>query len=530
MTTADAPALSYSSAPGRWVLAITVLGSGIAALDATVVNIALPAIGRDFHTGIAALQWVMTGYTLTLAAFLLIGGSLGDRFGRRRVYLIGIVWFALASAACGLAPTALFLIVTRLLQGVGAALLTPGSLAILEASFVPADRARAIGAWSGLGGVAVAAGPLVGGYLISAASWRWIFFINVPLAAAVVGLGGRYVPESRDATVTGTIDYAAAAAAVVFLTGITFAFIEAPALGWSSPAVLTMTLIAVMGLAAFLARERRAAAPMLPLSLFAERQFAATNAVTFLVYAALTGATFLLPVVLQVVSGYSPLAFGLAFVPLTVMMLALSARSGQLATRIGPRLQLSASPIVAGVGLAMLTLATSGSSYVVYVLPAPVVFGLGLAITVAPLTATAMSSASAEHSGIASAVNNDVARFGGLLAVAVLPALAGITGTSYLHPGALAAGFRTAALISGAMCAAVAPKPSRCRIAQNRRTRKSSKEIREAVSDRGRGVRSRGERPPTRGAPKEKGNRDHETDDHHAGLRRWSGARKRRAG
>ena len=219
----------------------------------------------------------MTGYTLTLAAFLLIGGSLGDRFGRRKVYLIGIVWFALASAACGLAPTALFLTITRLLQGVGAALLTPGSLAILEASFVPADRARAIGVRSGLGGVAVVAGPLVGGYLITAASGRWIFFINVPLAAAVVGLGARHVPESRDATVTGKIGYAGAAAAVVFLAGITFAFIEAPALGWSSPAVLTMTAIGVVGLAAFLAREHRAAAPMLPLSLFAERQFAATK-------------------------------------------------------------------------------------------------------------------------------------------------------------------------------------------------------------------------------------------------------------
>src|SRR5215467_5087734 len=428
MTTADAPALSYSSAPGRWVLLVTVLGSGIASLDATVVNIALPTIGRDFHTGIAALQWVTNGYTLTLAAFLLIGGSLGDRFGRKKVYLIGVVWFAVASAACGFAPGVGFLIVTRVLQGVGAALLTPGSLAILEASFVPADRARAIGAWSAFAGVAVAAGPLVGGYLISAASWRWIFFINVPVAAVVVGLGARHVPESRDLSVTGKIDYAGAAAAVVFLTGITFAFIEAPVLGWSSPAVLIMTAIGVAGLAAFLARERRAAAPMLPLSLFAERQFAATNAVTFIVYAALTGATFLLPVVLQIVSGYSPLASGLAFVPLTVIMFALSARSGQLAARIGPRLQMSVGPVVVGAGLAMLTMATSGTSYVVYVLPAVVVFGLGLAITVAPLTATAMSSAPAEHSGIASAVNNDVARFGGLLAVAVLPALAGITG------------------------------------------------------------------------------------------------------
>jgi EmrB/QacA subfamily drug resistance transporter len=279
------------------------LGSGMASLDATVVNIALPTIGRDFHTGIAALQWVINGYTLTLAAFLLIGGSLGDRFGRRKVYLIGIVWFTLASIACGLAPSAVFLIAARVLQGVGAALLTPGSLAILEASFVPADRARAIGAWSGLSGVAIAAGPLVGGFLISAASWRWIFFINLPIAAAVVALGIRHVPESRDPSVTGKIDYAGALAGVVFLTGITFAFIEAPALGWSSPSVLAMTLAGVAGLIAFLVREHTAAAPMLPLSVFRERQFAATNAVTFIVYAALTGATFLLPVVLQVVSG-----------------------------------------------------------------------------------------------------------------------------------------------------------------------------------------------------------------------------------
>jgi EmrB/QacA subfamily drug resistance transporter len=454
MTTAAAPNLSYSSAPGRWVLVITVMGSGIASLDATVVNIALPTIGRDFHTGIAALQWVMTGYTLTLAAFLLIGGSLGDRLGRRKIYLIGIVWFAVASVACGFAPGAVFLIVTRMLQGVGAALLTPGSLAILEASFVPGDRARAIGAWSGLSGVAVAAGPLVGGYLISAASWRWIFFINVPIAVAVVVLGLRHVPESRDPSVRGKIDYLGALAAVTFLTGITFAFIEAPVLGWTSPAVLTMSVIAVVGLAAFLIRERYAAAPMLPLSLFAARQFTATNAVTFLVYAALTGATFLLPVVLQVVSGYSPLGSGLALLPLTVIMLALSARSGQLAARIGPRLQMSVGPVVVGAGLAMLTLVTAGTSYLVYVLPAMIVFGLGLAITVAPLTATAMSSAPAEHSGIASAVNNDVARFGGLLAVAALPALAGITGTSYLHPAALAAGFRTAVLISGGLCVA----------------------------------------------------------------------------
>jgi len=436
------------------VLAVSVLGSGIAALDATVVNIALPAIGRDFGTGVAALQWVMNGYTLTLAAFLLIGGSLGDRFGRRKVYLIGTAWFALASAACGFAPNVVFLIITRVLQGAGAALLVPGSLAILEASFRPADRARAIGAWSGLGGIAVAAGPLVGGYLISAASWRWIFFINIPVAVVVIVLSARHVPESRSPDAGGRTDYLGAAAMVVFLSGITFAFIEAPALGWSSPVVLTMAALGVIGLAVFLAWERRAASPMLPLSVFAQRQFAAVNAVSFIVYAALTGATFLLPVMLQVVSGYSPLGSGLALLPLTIIMLVLSGRSGQLAARIGPRLQLSAGPLVIGAGLALLTLAPSGPSYVRYVLPAVVVFGLGIAITVAPLTATAMSSAPADHAGIAPAVNNDVARFGGLLAVAILPALAGITGSAYLDPDALAAGFRTAVLISGALCAA----------------------------------------------------------------------------
>ena len=307
---------------------------------------------------------------------------------------------------------------------------------------------------SGLGGLAIAAGPLVGGYLISAASWRWIFFINVPIALAVIVLGARHVPESRDPDAGGQTDYAGAAAVVMFLSGITFAFIEAPALGWLSPAVLVAVLLGATGLALFLARERHAAAPMLPLSIFAERQFAAVNVVAFLVYAALTGATFLLPVVLQVVSGYSPLGSGLALLPLTVIMLALSARSGELAARIGPRLQLTAGPLVVGAGLAMLTFAPSGPGYVLYVLPAVTVFGLGLAITVAPLTATAMSSAPSDHSGIASAVNNDVARFGGLLAVAVLPALAGITGGAYLHPDALAAGFRTAVLISGALCAA----------------------------------------------------------------------------
>jgi EmrB/QacA subfamily drug resistance transporter len=446
--------LRYRSAAGRWVIAASVLGSGIAALDATVVGIALPTIGRDFHTGLGPLQWVVTAYTLTLAAFLLLGGALGDRFGRRRIFSIGVAWFAVTSMACGLAPNAGFLIATRALQGIGAALLTPGSLAILQASFDPDDRAQAIGAWSGLGGLTTAAGPLIGGYLIAVASWRWVFFINVPIVAVVLFLTARHVPESRDPTTTGPLDTTGAALGVIWLTAITYALIEGPTFGWSSPLISIMLAIAVVGLASFILVEMRKRNPMLPLSLFRARQFSATNGVTFVVYAALGGALFLLPIELQVVSGYSPLQSGLALLPVTAIMLVFSARSGRLATRLGPRLQMSVGPIVVGLGLALLTRATDGPSYVLYVLPAVLTFGAGLAITVAPLTATAMAAVPMEHAGLASAVNNDVARTGSLIAVAVLPALAGISGSSYLHAHQFAGGFRTAVTIAAVACAA----------------------------------------------------------------------------
>jgi EmrB/QacA subfamily drug resistance transporter len=445
--------LSYGTPRGRWVLAATVLGSGMAFLDSTVVGIALPSINRSFGGGVGTLQWVVTGYSLTLAAFLLLGGSLGDRFGRRRTFSLGIAWFAVASALCGLAPNAALLIAARVLQGVGGALLTPGSLAILQASFRPDDRSRAIGAWSGLGGVASAAGPLVGGYLLAVASWRAVFYINVPIAAFVLVITARHVPETSDPTSTGRIDYPGAALAVVFLAGVTYALIEGPSRGWSSPLVLTGILLAAVSGPAFLWLEHRKQHPMLPLNLFRSRQFSGANVVTFVVYGALGGALFLLPVELQIVVHYTPLQSGLALLPVTLIMLLFSARSGQLSARIGPRLQMSVGPVLVGVGLALLARATTPGNYATQVLPAVLVFGAGLAVTVAPLTSTAMSAAPAEHSGIASAVNNTVARAASLFAVAVLPLAAGLTGAAALSATGLASGFRTAMYLSAAASA-----------------------------------------------------------------------------
>lgn len=447
------PGLRYSSPAGRWVVAATVLGSAMTAIDGTVVGIALPSIGRQFHASLGALQWVVTGYTLALAALLILGGSLGDHVGRRRMFGAGVIWFSLASVACALAPDSTVLIVTRVLQGAGAALLTPGSLAIIEASFDRDDRGRAIGAWSGLSGVATAAGPLLGGWLIAAASWRWIFLINVPVGALVLVLSVRHVPESRDRDASRALDVRGAVLAMAALAGITYGLIEGPSRGWGDGPVVVMLCVGVAAAVAFWAVERRSPAPMVPLSVFRNRQFMVTNVVTFFVYAALGGALFLFPVELQVVDRYTPMASGLALLPVTVLMLLLSARSGRLATRIGPRLQMSVGPVVVGAGLALLGRPGAGTGYVRGVLPAVVIFGLGLAATVAPLTTTALGALPAGRSGIASAVNNDVARLGSLIAVAVLPALAGITGRSYLQPPLLASGFTTAVRIAGAWCA-----------------------------------------------------------------------------
>ncbi len=452
--TAAPPVLTLATRAGRWVLVATVLGSALAAIDATVVGIALPAIGEDFHTSLTLLQWVITAYMLTLAGLLLVAGAAGDHYGRRRVFTIGVIWFAAASLLCGLAPNAPALIVARALQGVGAALLTPGSLAILQASFRQEDRGKAIGAWSGLGGVATAAGPLLGGWLVQAVSWRLIFYINLPLAAAVMIISARHVPESRDPGARGRLDFGGGLLVTLGLVGLTFGLIEGSVRGWTSAPVLAALAGGIAMLACFLVRERRVRAPILPLGVFRSRQFSATNAVTFVIYGALGGALFLLPVQLQQVGGFTPVQAGVTLLPVTLIMLALSARSGALAARIGPRLQMSAGPVVVAAGLALMSRIGPHASYATEVLPAVIVFGFGLALTVAPLTATALSAAPQEHVGIASAVNNDVARAAGLIAVSVLPAAAGLTAGSYLNPSAFDAGFSQAMYVAAAVCAA----------------------------------------------------------------------------
>ena len=443
--------IGFSSREGRWVLAVTVLGSGIAFLEATVVNVALPELGRDLGADVAALQWTLNGYLLTLAALILLGGALGDRYGRRRIFEVGVVWFTGASALCALAPNVETLIAARVFQGVGGALLTPGSLAIIESTFRREDRARAIGAWSALGGIAGAIGPLVGGYLVDAVSWRAIFLINLPLGVFVVWAARRHVPETRDPTISGRLDIPGSVLAALGLAGITFALIEAPEEGIGAPAVVAALAIGAAALVAFLAAERRNPQPMLPLSIFSSRQFTAANLVTFAVYAALGGVFFLLVVFLQIALGYSAIEAGAASLPVTGLMLALSARAGALAQRIGPRLPLTAGPLLIAAGMLLMREIEIGDGYVAAVLPAIVVYGVGLSLVVAPVTATVLAAADPRHAGVASGVNNAVARTAQLAAVAVLPLVAGLSGGDYQDPTAIADGFKTGMLVTAAL-------------------------------------------------------------------------------
>ena len=443
--------IAFESAAGRWLLAVAVAGSGMAFLDGTVVNVALPDIGRDFDASTSSLQWILNGYLLTLASLILLGGSLGDRYGRRKIFVFGVGMFTAASLLCAIAPNVETLIGARMLQGIGGALLTPGSLAIIEASFRPGDRARAIGAWSGLGGVATAFGPLLGGYLIGAISWRAIFVINLPIGIFVAWAATEHVPESSDPMATGRIDIRGAALAALGLAGTTYALIEAPS--GASAAVLVAGLGGVLALIAFFVAERRSPMPMLPLEIFRSRQFSAANAVTFVVYAALSGFFFLLVAFLQISMGYTPIEAGAASLPVTLLMLAFSARAGALAQRIGPRLPLTVGPLIIALGLLMMLMIEPGDSYVTSILPAIVVFGAGLTLVVAPVTATVLAAADMRHSGVASGVNNAVSRVAGLLAVAVLPAAAGITGDSFYDPAKMTDGFHTAMVICATLAA-----------------------------------------------------------------------------
>ncbi|MFJ1755960.1 MFS transporter [Kitasatospora sp. NPDC088134] len=444
--------IRLGTARGRWVVAATALGSGMALLDGTVVNVALPRIGADLGAGLAALQWTVNAYMLTLAALILLGGSLGDRYGRRRVFLLGVVWFALASAGCAAAPNVELLVLARALQGVGGALLTPGSLAMLQAVFAAEDRAGAVGAWSGLGGVAAAVGPFLGGWLVDGPGWRWIFLLNLPLAAVVVAVTARHVPESRDPDATGHFDVPGAVLAALALAGLTYALTEAGS-GLSAGGVAA-GLSGLALTAVFVAVEHRSAHPMLPLSLFRSRLFSSVNLVTLCVYGAFSGVFLLLTVQLQIVSGFTPLVSGLALVPITVLMLLFSGRAGRLGRALGPRVPLTVGPLVVAAGVLLMLRIGPDANYWTDVLPAVTVQGAGMTLLVAPLTATVLAAVDVRRAGIASGVNNAAARAAGLFAVAAIPPLSGLSGDAYRVPAEVDAAFRTAMPICAGLLAA----------------------------------------------------------------------------
>jgi EmrB/QacA subfamily drug resistance transporter len=442
----DAPTaapLQWGEARARWVLAATVLGAALTFIDGTVVNIALPHLAADLGAGSEALTWVVNGYTLTLAALVLLGGALGDRFGRRRVYVIGVVGFAFASAACGLAPDVGTLIAARAVQGVAAALLTPGSLALLQATFTTKDRPRAIGAWSGLTGVAGAIGPFVGGWIIQVADWRWAFLVNLPVAAAVVLLTRRHVPESRPPPTGDRLDLTGAGLLAVSLAALTYALTS-----WSSTPFLAARvggalLVSLVVGAVFAVWEHRSPTPLVPVKLFASRVFVVTNLVTFLVYAALGVVFFSLGIVLQVGAGRSPVQAGMALLPVTVLMLLFSSQAGALMDRVGARLPMSLGPLVAAVGVVLLTRIGADVNYLTDVLVPTTVFGAGLTLLVTPLTATVLAAVPDDVVGLASGVNNAVARTAGLLAVAAVPMVGGLGGKGLTDPNQVVTGFTT---------------------------------------------------------------------------------------
>jgi EmrB/QacA subfamily drug resistance transporter len=412
------------------------------------VNVALRTIGNDLGASLSQLQWITNGYLVSLASLILLGGSLGDRFGRRRVFVIGTTWFAAASMICGIAPNPEVLIAARVLQGVGGALLTPGSLAMIQGAFSHDDRAPAIGAWTGLTSVSAAIGPFVGGGLVEYADWRWIFLVNAPLAAVTVFIAVRWVPETRDEHASSHFDLWGAALATAALGATTYALIE-----WGRGTAWVAVGVGVVSAVGFLVVESREREPMLVLDIFRNRTFSAANAMTLLVYGALGAMSFFVTIQLQTVSGYGALAAGAAFIPSTLVMMSFASYAGRLAMRIGPRIPMTCGPLIMAAGMLLFGRIGTDPSYVRDVLPAVLVFGVGLTLMVAPLTATVLAAAPDEHAGIASGVNNAVARAGSLLAVAALPVAVGLHGDEYADPAAFDDSFGLAMMVCAGLLA-----------------------------------------------------------------------------
>ena len=406
-----------------WVLAAAIIGSSMAFVDGTVVNVALPAIQADLRATAFQAQWVVESYALLLAALLLVGGALGDHFGRRRIFALGVGIFAVASMACALASSVQQLIAARALQGIGGALLVPGSLALISAAFAEKERGKAIGTWSGASGITGAVGPVLGGFLVDYFSWTWAFLINLPMALGVLWIVWRHVPESRGEAASGGLDLWGALLATAGLGGIVYAFIEAPTQQWRSVPVLAALGIGIAASAAFVAVERRARTPMLPLGLLRIGNFSGANLLTLLLYAALGGGLYFFPLNLIQVQGYSATVAGAALLPFIVIMFALSGWAGQLVDRVGPRLPLVAGPAIAAVGFALFALPGANASYWRHFLPAVVVLGFGMTVTVAPLTTTVMNAVGPGQAGVASGVNNAVSRAAAVLAIAVFGVL-----------------------------------------------------------------------------------------------------------